>query len=1151
MVILRIYLPITLYSYCASLRDTHVSMSHGHQNYRHSRHQYRHHAIGIVVGVVARLFRKMVVDDVPGSVEEAGALLGAAITKCNQTSVPTVKPPTGMHSSFATMDPVPSSDLFGRLYQLRTLLRASPKNEPLVAAPSLLAVLMKLLGVSSSLAAKFVHDGRVNTPPLWSTPLRRLWVDCVVLCHVLGESLSGKARIDIFGFVRNMVALAGLNPKSQKAGGGTRMAALQVIGGLFQELPTKLSAWALDVLQLCQRSLKSSGNGEPSYRIAAARTACQVAMACRDAYLARPAQQQESPLVMRGALEDRAIVEAYKLLKQATTDKFPEVRQSAANFAGILAPMLIHDKVAPKASDASTTASPTTSLEDVIILCLKNLDDERTGVAIEWADALARCLSSCVEHGKLVKSSAQSASRRTHEEVDAGEEGQTKDTEAMRFSSRKAVSLATQCNTLPAAIMYLVDHFVKVGGELAASRAGSPFSTGGRAIRVGVSLTLVKLIRLQNGMKRIGSDYSTQQLIRDVLNMVGPAFEKQVSLVADNVMPLDAAAVPEKGSALFGYSKKSHADPGLARMAACRVIREGLSEMASESTQLNILHELIEMCPRTSEEGNEQSAQGGEKVALNSHQLQVVLIEISHLLTTLGEAAGSALEQLVPTLESCITDPNHGVRHEAAIVGVALATVFPTEARKMFRNAVDQLQVQHAEIVTQATVEATQPEDPSTKKRYSAFRRGKEDKSDNSIGFQYAIHGYAMLISLLTRELPHLDGGLPAELLATALSVAEILVSCQYIDILTKKNPGGACSCVRAGYSILCGALTVGPASITGHIALIFGLWQRAGLSVEQGSKNFTADHDLICMDAALSSIVAFLEHCSELLLAVPDALSRTTVLLEQIFPLFMAEGRLGATPSNPVAASRHESAKASILEAFTWLPPGSFPMIANQVFEFALEHIQSSTDADVMSSILPSLVNNEDKILDSKSLSRAQRFGQVGGARDIEENIVALTSEVAHHGERESVLHFQTSMLKSRQFPKGRSVWGSKILGLFTYDDDESRSPPPTPLHEVGTWRKPFPPACASKVRLVDASVQAFAATFGLKDGKEQQQAMLLLESMVPPFLAQLTHAMGVNSSLTESDRRSKVRLRLQTDMPVVQLTSCLLTTSLPDKGR
>jgi len=318
-------------------------------------------------------------DDAPESVEEAGALLGAAITKCNVTNLPSIKPPKGMHSSFATMSPVPSSELFCRLYQLRELLRKSPKNSPLVAAPSLLAVLMKLLGVSSSLAAQFIQDGRVNTPPLWSTPLRKLWVDSVVLCHVLGESLTGNSRIDIYSFVKNMVALAGLNPKSQKAAGGTRMAALQVIAGLFSQLPQKLSPWALDVLHLCLKSLKSSGNGEPSYRLTAVRTATAAATACFEARLEQQQLDRSTTMILPGAIEDRAIQESLKLLKQATADKFPEVRQAAARFCATMSPMFVSSRISSSDSSSVSTAF---ILDEVLAICAKNLDDESMAVAV-------------------------------------------------------------------------------------------------------------------------------------------------------------------------------------------------------------------------------------------------------------------------------------------------------------------------------------------------------------------------------------------------------------------------------------------------------------------------------------------------------------------------------------------------------------------------------------------------------------------------------------------------------------------------------------------------------------------------------------------------------------------------------------------------
>ena len=92
-----------------------------------------------------------------------------------------------------------------------------------------------------------------------------------------------------------------------------------------------------------------------------------------------------------------------------------------------------------------------------------------------------------------------------------------------------------------------------------------------------------------------------------------------------------------------------------------------------------------------------------------------------------------------------------------------------------------------------------------------------------------------------------------------------------------------------------------------------------------------------------LVSFVSFLKNCSELLLSVPDALNRSTLLLENVFPLVSPGGRLGEESENPAVASRLDSAKASILEAFAWLPPGSYAFAADQVFSFAAFHIQVS----------------------------------------------------------------------------------------------------------------------------------------------------------------------------------------------------------------
>jgi hypothetical protein len=1081
-------------------------------------------------------------DDLPQSVEEAGALLGAAITRFNAGAYKTISPPKGTHSSFSTISPVPSSELLQRLYSLRALLRNAPTDAPLIAAPSLLAgVLMKLLGISSTLATAPPTPSKTATPPMLSTPLRKLWVDCVVLCHQLGEGLSGNARINIYGFVRNMISLAAMNPRTAKAAGGTRIAALQVIAGLLEvpKLSAQLASWALDIITLSQRALRSSGNGEPTYRIASIQTAVSVAIACRQASLMTRPLQGNRRLLLKGAMEDKAIIEVIKLIKLATVDKLPEVRSAAATLGAMLAPVLIHTSVQSPRHPDGLAASPTTSLEDVMTIAFKNLDDESPDVAAGWAEALSRCLSTAVEFCSQVN--AETISNRNVE--GDGPPSETAKAGDSRISmSRKGVVSASVAQNLPSAIKYLVGVFVKVGGELVAPRAGGSFSTGGRAVRIGFSRTLVQLLRLQSQMNCVGEGkgVSVKEAIRIILSMVGSDMESQLN-AHDKSMPfaesLDATSVVTPSTAqtsaptgaisnplfgqvpsanpLFGQGpKKSHADAGIARLATNRVLREGISEMAPETTQLAILHELVLLC-------------GQEQTKLNGNQLQVVLIEISHLLFTLGEASASCIDDIVPALKACLRHYDHGVRHEAAVACAALTSVFPSEGRQMIQASVNEIQLEHAELMALASTKKREEEPegfgPSRLLRFGRRAPVKHKKVDDSLKHQYTIHGLALMTSMIVRDLPDLPGGLPMDLLATVMSVAEILSSSLFNEIMTGGNPSAACTCVRAGFGIICGALTTGPSPIAKHIALIFGLWQKTSKLSPRG-KTFTADHDLICMDAMLSSIVAFLKYCSELLLSIPDALSRTSLILEELLPLFMPKGRLGSTPANPSAASRLHSAKATIMEAFAWLPPGSYPMIADTVFSFAAYHIQVAIESDVTCSILRSLVNKEDMLLDAVSFSRAMRAGQVGGAKDLEQDIIMLTSEVAHHGERESVFCFHGP---GKPEEKEGAFRNSEVLGMIAYDSETKKVP--TPLHEVGKWQTPVDPSCSSKVRLVDAAIQAFSATFGLKSGSEQQRAMQMLEALVPPVYSQLARHMGVTTSLVEQDRRAKVSFPTQ----------------------
>lgn len=1137
----------------------------------------------------------------PESVEEAAALLGATITRCGRERIPSVSPPKGLPSVFASVQPaVPSADLLMRLHDLRRFLRDALKEEdpnraptsststpaassstarpPLAAAPSILAVLMKLLPVSTSIAARgptpapargvapSAQGCSLDTPPMLSIPLRALWSDCVALCHVLGKGLTGPSHMDPLAFVRSFLALAATNPKSARAAGGVRIAALQAMRQLYSqsELVGDLAPWALEVLQQgCLRALKSAGQGEPAYRTEAVRLACAIAAACRESHLQRKRRSAalsssfsvEESWALPGAMDDPALLEAIKVVKQGSADPVPHVRRAASELASILAPLAVHRSTI----DLPHPQHLLHGLDELLKTSARNLDDEFPFVADGWADSLARAVLAAIEYHRQRDSdraASVAASASPSSPSDRGDDGPTAGAAAATRTTSTGTGMAlpkpagswahAHCTSVSSALQWLVESFVKVGGELTAAKGGGSYSLGGRAIRVGWSLALYKLVRLHtvHGGKG-GSDGTTdggptnRVIVELVLQMLGDDVEKQLKA------PLHSEATAAAAAPLFGVGAarvRSKGDAGLIRGAANRILRQGISEVASEPVQLALLKDLVTLItasslpPATATSNTTSSPSRASSLAspvgaLNANQLQVLLVEVSALLVALDEAAASAVEDAVAALHSCLEHKDHGVRHEAAIACAALSSSFPTEGRKMLRRSLNEVQSHHAELVTASM-------NPSAKSKDSAalsaaatsglrmFRRAaapEKAPTDLSLAHQFAIHGWGLAASLLLKDLPRLPGGLPTEVMSMALSVAEILISFQFNEELSAANPGAVCLCVRSGFAMVSGILATGPnLGVSSNLAVVFGAWQRTCLSAKTGgNKHFAPRHDLFCLDGMLASVVAFLKYCSELLLSVPEALSQVTAILEDSLLLLSPQGRLNAVAMTPPVAARMESAKAALLEAYAWLPSGSFPLAADGVFGLAAACIREAIEGDVTCSILQSLVSREDEILDAKNACAAQRLGQLGGARDLEETIALLTAEAVVHSEREAVIHLQPWLEVETMDETERELSESAILGVYAADTGSDKAP--TPLHGIGSWRKPLDPSQSSKIRLVDAAIQAFAATFGLKSGKEQHIAMTMLESLVPPLLAQLARSLGVTTSLTEQERRTK----------------------------
>ena len=298
--------------------------------------------------------------------------------------------------------------------------------------------------------------------------------------------------------------------------------------------------------------------------------------------------------------------------------------------------------------------------------------------------------------------------------------------------------------------------------------------------------------------------------VKPVLEMVGVSFEKQVmkaekggnflSSERDFYAPSTPHSSPEKkvqstisGAFLARNSKmKSSGDSSIGRLLASSVLRKGISENLSESSQLNVLRELTAACTcsvNSSTDGTDATRSTNvESTSLNRHQIQVALTEISHLVVAVGEAGASSLEDILTMVENCLSHSDHGVRYEAAIVYAAIAQAFPAEGRKFVINSLSGViakldEIQHLSQVV-ASISSPAPK--------SRFRRTvpleKSGSVDELMKSQCILHGNALAVSMLMHEFPHIMGGVAAVIVGKVFEVSGKLLDCQFNESFVKAS---------------------------------------------------------------------------------------------------------------------------------------------------------------------------------------------------------------------------------------------------------------------------------------------------------------------------------------------------------------------------
>ena len=263
------------------------------------------------------------------------------------------------------------------------------------------------------------------------------------------------------------------------------------------------------------------------------------------------------------------------------------VRAEAATFAAAVAPLMIKSdrsssggggggggssgpmSPSPSGGGANDNAAngPLSSLDDAMHIALKNLDDESAGVAIGWADALARCLCTLIEAGE--KSKAEGDSTGNRHSADDGDgaapvgSGHGSASSSGDFASKfkafsegkgggRTMSYCASCTSLVAALDFLVSRFVKVGGEYSASKCGGAFSAGGRAVRVGISSVMVELLKLQASTNSAAlSGSAATDVLVSILGMVDRRWSSNFSNLCPVADMVEVAAVAISASPIL------------------------------------------------------------------------------------------------------------------------------------------------------------------------------------------------------------------------------------------------------------------------------------------------------------------------------------------------------------------------------------------------------------------------------------------------------------------------------------------------------------------------------------------------------------------------------------------------------------------------
>ncbi|GMH75493.1 hypothetical protein TL16_g06779 [Triparma laevis f. inornata] len=1055
--------------------------------------------------------------------------------------------------------------LFSSLTSLEDALRHDSSDSLTSTGPSIKPVLTTAFNLS--------------TGELLLTPIRSLLVSCTVLLY------NRCNRVDVFGFIKDLCETASLTAKSQKSLNGSRLLSVDTLGALIshRSITSRVTGLLNDIILSLSKCSRST---DVNIRMSAFTS---VHMICDSLVECSPESKFDSPWVAMKGLEEKELVEVMKMVKKGVEDKNSDVRLACSKLATSLVPLSI-------VTGTPKNPSMLHHLDELLNTSLVNLDDESVAVGHCWAEAVGVAVNASIAVQKLHDAEATvAAAKREVEDEEASDSNKKKSQNqssglSIKFQLRKGAQIGeavTSCKTSHESLSYLTSWFKRVGGEAGVGLGGA-YSVGGRAVRQMIAVAMSHILRLQvETQTLLKSGSNLNQILMAILELCDHSvFEKTSGFNLGGLSGAPNTPGSPPGNTGFAGSSPSPApssaahqlsvDVKIAQLATNNVLRS-LGSTISEPMQLNLLQELsalfdVEDTAHTNDPSLENTTPPRRRSRtksivsrLNQQQIQCSLIEISHLISALDEASIASTPALLATLQTALGHKEHGVRFEAATCLSTISRVFSSKSFEFLEDCVAQMRLNFTEVTKLSTQTTT---DNYQRELYIRM---------------YKINGYATAVAMLLQEI----GGKVQEEISnpnksnsnsndvfddkpfhpplskklkgyyeTILTFSSQLLDKQFNAELSKLtrcfaeksiNNTLMCTCTRAAYTNISALLSLGPAFSKKHIGKFFGLWQTSVEHAKKGRPEFEDVHDLICLDACLQSILSFTRNCPTLLLDIPDALTRTSILLESVLECVSGEGRL-AQPNKPSAISRLDIIKASLMEAFSWMPPGSFPTVADQLFGWACDHIKIGSEAEVQNSLLTILLDSEDAVLDVCSYSSAKITDEVGEDSTMLDTLAFKQAIIIDHAEREALLHGKSFFHNGDQ-NNGNPLSTNSSSSI--HSNNVSHYVPPTPMHAAGNWKPPPSPFGSSSIRLMDCCIHMFAALFGLQDSENQVKAVTLLSTLLPAAFQSSKSSFNPTASISntftsEAEKNAKASASLRLSANIVS-TLLSITQALP----